>query len=262
MEKVKEICKRVGTHLWDLLKSALMPMFFYGMLSSICFMGTMNEEWTGDVAEGLNGSRIAWVVIIALIAAAYHGLLAYAMGGKGYEMLVSGNMKRISAQQLGSSYRISSHKEVQEYRAWKGFASGALIGVFTLLFGLLMGANSGKINDLMLSLSGDAEATDTANKATATIALISMLLSGWSVMLFAFLNIGGVAVSYYWSCLFALIPILVCGFFYIAGAYGKRAKSIKAQEEADRAAAAAAVAKPKKINYGGLPGTKPKKRKK
>ena len=117
-------------------------------------------------------------------------------------------------------------------------------------------------NGYDLSLSGDAEATDTANKATATIALISMLLSGWSVMLFAFLNIGGVAVSYYWSCLFALIPILVCGFFYIAGAYGKRARSIKAQEEADRAAAAAAVAKPKKINYGGLPGTKPKKRKK
>ena len=262
MVKLKEMLKLIGTHLWDLLKGALMPIFFYGMLSSICFMGTMNEEWTGDVAEGLNGSRIAWVVIVALIAAAYHAVLSYAMGGKGYEMLVSGNMKRISAEQLGSSYKISSHKEVQEYRAWKGFASGAWVGIFTLLFGLLMGANGNKVNDLLLTLSGDAETTTQAGSATATLALVSMLLSGWSVMLFAFLNIGGVTISYYWSCLFALIPILVAGAFYIMGAYGKRGKAIKAQEEADRAAAAAAVAKPKKINYGGLPGTKPKKRKK
>ena len=71
----------------------------------------------------------------------------------------------------------------------------------------------------------------------------------------------GAAVSYYWSCLLGILPIAICGAFYIIGAYGKRAKAIKAQELADKASQAQAE-KPKKINYGGLPGTKPKKKRK
>ena len=58
----------------------------------------------------------------------------------------------------------------------------------------------------------------------------------------------------------ALLPLIVGGVFYVIGAYGKRAKAIKAQELADKASKEQ-VEKPKKINYGGLPGTKPKKRK-
>ena len=58
----------------------------------------------------------------------------------------------------------------------------------------------------------------------------------------------------------ALLPILVSGGLYIAGAYGRRNKTIRQQEIAARAAAEEAN-KPKKINYGGLPGTKPKKKK-
>lgn len=260
MMKVKEFLKELGAHIWETIKSSILLLLFYGMLSSIAFMGMMNTDWTGDVAEGLNGSRTAWVVVIVLLLAGYNALLAYGMGGKGYEMLVSGNMKRISAQQLGSSYKISSHKEVQEYRAWKGFAFGGVVAFFVLLFGILMGANADGVNELMRSLA-NPEAGLTTNKGAAAVALVSMLLSGWSVLPFVFMNIAGATVSYYWSCLFALIPIAVSGALYIMGAYGKRAKSIKAQEEADRAAATEA-AKPKKINYGGLPGTKPKKRKK
>ena len=59
---------------------------------------------------------------------------------------------------------------------------------------------------------------------------------------------------------FALLPIIVTGVMYIVGAYGKRNKTIRAQELADKAAAVE-QAKVKKINYGGLPGTKPRKRK-
>ena len=73
------------------------------------------------------------------------------------------------------------------------------------------------------------------------------------------MNLTGYA-SYYLSCLFALIPIGVHGGFYIAGAYAKRNKAIRQQILADKAAEVEAN-KPKKINYGGLPGTKPKKRK-
>jgi hypothetical protein len=46
---------------------------------------------------------------------------------------------------------------------------------------------------------------------------------------------------------------------YIAGAYSRRSKRLRQQRLEDKAVEAAN--KPKKINYGGLPGTKPKKRK-
>ena len=90
--------------------------------------------------------------------------------------------------------------------------------------------------------------------------VILLFLSGWSILPFYHLNSAGVSVSFYLSGLLALIPIGVTGVFYIVGAYGRRRKSMRAQELADREMAAK-EAKPKKINYGGLPGTKPRKRK-
>ena len=70
----------------------------------------------------------------------------------------------------------------------------------------------------------------------------------------------GMGVSYWFSLLMALIPIAVTGATYLWGAYGKRNKITREQELADRAARAQEN-KPKKINYGGLPGTKPRKKK-
>jgi hypothetical protein len=57
-----------------------------------------------------------------------------------------------------------------------------------------------------------------------------------------------------------LIPTIVCGLCYIWGAYARRNKTWRAQE-LKRKAEEELANKPKKINYGGLPGTKPKKRK-
>ena len=256
MEKVKEICKRVGSQLLDLLKGALMPMFFYGMLSSICFMGTMNEEWTGDVAEGLNGSRIAWVVIIALIAAAYHGVLAYAMGGKGYEMLVSGNLKRRSAQAMGTSMKISSHKEEKEFRYWRGFVTPWIISLLVVVTGLVFGANQTQIDTLLVSTTTE-QALPTG---LAILFLALLILGGWSIFPFLYFNLGGMSISYYWSIPLAILPIVFSGVFYIVGAYAARGKAVKKQQQADLASQQA-LEKPKKINYGGLPGTKPKKKK-
>ena len=76
------------------------------------------------------------------------------------------------------------------------------------------------------------------------------------------MNQAGMAVSYYYSLFFAFIPILVSGGVYIAGAYARRNKAIRQQQLAELAAKAEEEKKKnKKINYGGLPGTKPKKRK-
>ena len=76
------------------------------------------------------------------------------------------------------------------------------------------------------------------------------------------MNQAGITVSYYHSLWFALVPILVSGCVYIAGAYARRNKAIRQQRLAELAEKAEEEKrKNKKINYGGLPGTKPKKRK-
>lgn len=261
MSNFKTVMKNVWANVWETVKSSFLSVLFYGMASTICFMGMMNEEWTGSLGEGFNTSRVMWIVIASVIAVGYNAIVAYAHGSRGYEMLVSGNMKRLSAERLGSDIKISSHKELQEYRAWKGFAMGGVTALFTLLFGILMGAKSDSMNAVLTSLAVEAEEGGAAGSTgIGVLFLISSICSGWSLLPFIFANIAGAGVSYFYSCFFALIPVLVSGFLYIAGAYGKRGKAVKAQREADQAAAAEQN-KPKKINYGGLPGTKPKKKK-
>ncbi len=262
MANFKKKFKAIMVQVWETIKSSFLAMLFYGIASSICFMGTLNTEWTGALSDGLTGGRVAWIVIAAIVAAGYNGIVSFANGGKGYEMLVSGNMKRLSAERLGTEMKISTHKEYQEYRDWKGFAAGGVVAVFTLLFGILMGANSDGINEALHRLTLEStEGLPAINTGTTIIMFVCLLLDGWALMPFVFANLGGAAVSYYWGCLFAIIPVAVSGGFYIVGAYAKRAKTVKAQAEADRAAESEAN-KPKKINYGGLPGTKPKKKRK
>ena len=262
MKKFKELMKILWANVWQVIKGSFLSLVFYGIASSVCFMALLNEEWTGPLSEGLNATRLMWLIIAAVLAAAYNGMVAFANGGRGYEMLVSGNMKRMSAERLGSQIKISVHKEVEEYRDWKGFVCGAVIAVFTVLFGILMEANATAVNEALVMMTKPVEeGAQAGSQSAAILLLVCLLLSGWSLLPFAFANMTGAAVSYMYSCLFGLIPILVTGILYIVGAYAKRAKAIKAQMAAD-AASKAQTEKPKKINYGGLPGTKPKKRRK
>ncbi|MBQ7369235.1 MAG: hypothetical protein IJW60_05965, partial [Clostridia bacterium] len=157
------------------------------------------------------------------------------------------NIKRTSMDEYGGGYRMSSHKYAKEYRVWKGFANGAFTAIYPLLFGIIFGVNQTAID------------TQTGTTGLAILLLIGFLLSGWSLLPIYYMNASGMGVSYFVSCAFAIVPIAVSGAFYILGAYGRRNKAIKEQMLADRAAAAEA-AREKKINYGGLPGTKPRKR--
>ena len=261
MAKMKEILKLGWANVWHILKTSFLSLIFYGIASSILFMSMLNEDWTGPIADGLTAGRLTWIIIGAVLAAAYNGMVSFANGGKGYEMLVSGNMKRLSAERLGSQMNISIHKEVEEYRDWKGFACGAVVALFVVLFAIIMQANADGINTALQLLTKTAEeGAGKVDQGTAILLLVCLLLSGWSLLPFAFANVLGAGVNYMYSCFFGLIPLIVSGVLYIVGAYARRAKAIRAQIAADNAMKAQ-EAKPKKINYGGLPGTKPKKRK-
>lgn len=240
----KKTMKKFGRYVWELFKASLPTSLMYCCAGTILLMLTMKEsaiEW--------NNSALLWTIVCIVGGAGYNALMAWANGGTHYEMLVSGNVKRISAEQFEGGYKISNHKEAKEYRIWKGFAIGAFSGIFPLLFGIFCGCNQAAIS------AGEM------GKGVAILLLLGFLLSGYSVIPFYLMNTSGIAASYFWGCLFALLPVVVTGGMYIAGAYAKRAKRLREQLVAQKAAEAEAN-RVKKINYGGLPGTKPKKRKK
>lgn len=242
----KEKLKFIGAYIWSLFKGSILPSIMYFCGSAILMMLVIKGEkidWTN--------SDITWTVVCILGAAAYNALAAWANGGSHYEMLVSGNVKRSAYDAYGNPYKMSSHKIAKEYRVWKGFVVGCFIAIIPILFGILLGANQEAIH------SGSE-----ASKGVGILVIVSFLFSGWSVLPFYCMNQAGMAVSYYYSMLFAILPILVSGFVYIAGAYARRNKAIRQQQLAEMAAKAEEEKKKnKKINYGGLPGTKPKKRK-
>ncbi len=240
----KKTMKKIGRYVWELYKSSILPSIMYCCAGMVLMMLTLKEGSTWG------GSEIAWTVVCLVAAAAYHALAAWASGGNHYEMLVSGNVKRSAYDAYGNEYKISTHKEAKEYRPWKGFVSGAFVGLLPVLFGIILGCNQAKV---------DAE---TPSKGMAVALLISFFLSGWSIIPLYGANSAGGSASYFFSLLFALIPVIVSGGMYIAGAYGRRNKAIRMQILEDKAAAAEEAKKAnKKINYGGLPGTKPRKRK-
>ena len=139
---------------------------------------------------------------------------------------------------------MSSHKEAKEYRAWKGFTFGIIPSVLTIIAAIVFGVMQAEVD---------------ANGFNAPT-MIMTLLSGWSVLPFFAANANGASINYFITLSFAAVPVVVSGVAYIIGAYMRRSKTIRQQQIADQASKAAAT-KEKKINYGGLPGTKPKKRK-
>lgn len=248
MSTVKKKMKKLGRQLWELFKGSVPAMLMYFCAGTVIMMLTMKDE--GFVWDN---TKLTWTIVCIAVAMAYNALVTYAQGGNAYEMLVSGNMKRHSADAYGQAYKISSHKEAKEYRVWKGFAIGGFMMIFTVLGGIIFGANQEVVNSLY---TGEKQ---NLALGLGILIIVCMLLSGWSLLPVFFLNANGIAVSYFVSISFAVVPVILTGVMYIVGAYGKRNKTIREQELADRARQAQEQ-KPKKINYGGLPGTKPKKR--
>ncbi len=245
MANVKKKLKKFGRYVWELFKAALPSLFMYicAGLIMLMLMSKTNSESTEFKIVWKTSTKI-WSAVCVVAAIAYNGLISWAHGGTHYEQLVSGNVKRSTEDAYGNAYKISSHKEAKEYRVWKGFTFGTVTAILTIVTGIVFGCMQKEVD---------------ANGLNAPTMIFS-LLSGWSILPFYAMNTAGASVSYFVTIAFAAIPVVVSGVFYIIGAYARRNKTIRQQQIADQAAKAAA-SKEKKINYGGLPGTKPKKRK-
>ncbi|MBQ8884862.1 MAG: hypothetical protein IJY62_00590 [Clostridia bacterium] len=248
MSVIKTKAKTVWRIFWECFKQAITPSVMYFVSSAVLMLvlARMGDGESTELDINMN-SLVTWTIVCGIVSVAYNGLLMFSCGGSHYEMLVSGNMKRRSAMQYGDELNISAYKIEKEYRPWKGFVMGGIISGAIIVSSILFGANS------------QAIAAGEMNGALSAFVIIFDLLAGWIILPFQMAARMGASVNFYLLSLFALIPIAVSGGLYIAGAYKRRSKRLREQEIAAKQALEA-QAKPKKINYGGLPGTKPRKR--
>ncbi len=239
----KRKMKGIGRYIWELFKSSMLPSFMYCCAGWLLMVIILSGEptWTS--------SKLIWSVVCIAGGAGYQVFTAWACGGGQYEMLASGNVKRANYYETGNEYVISGHKVSKEYRVWKGFVIGALTSVLPIVVALLLGFNQ------------EAVHAEKMSKGMGFLTLVGFFLCPWSMVPFYCANAAGKTVSYFYSLIVCAIPILVGGVMYIVGAYVRRNKNYRLRIlEEKRAAEEAARKGSPKVNYGGLPGTKPKKR--
>ncbi len=240
-KKIKEITR----YVWEMFKSSMLPSIMYccgGWIVMVLSLRGEQITWTD--------TKLTWSIVCVAVAAVYQMITAWACGGGQYEMLASGNIKRASYSATGTEYRINSHKVAKEYRVWKGFVIGAMTSFLPAIILIILGCNQEAVHATELT------------KGTSVLLLIAIFFCGWAVIPFYCMNAAGIYVSYFVGLALCAIPIIVNGGMYIAGAYARRNKNARLRMLEDKAAEeeAARRANPK-INYGGLPGTKPRKRK-
>ena len=234
----------------EIIKLAMPSLIIYAAVGGILMMLTMKED--GTIVW--DNAKFGWTALCFVLGISYNVMAAYSQGGVGYDMLVSGNKQR-RADDIGTTLKISKYNEYLEYREWKGFVCGFVTALPTLILPLVFGANEEIINKVHEN-SGFVAGADMG-----VIVLVGFFLSGWTLLPCFYLNGAGIAVSYYYMSLFALVPILVTGFSYIWGAYAKRNKALRMVEERAEKQAREQAVRTGKVNYGALPGTQPKKRK-
>lgn len=161
-------------------------------------------------------AQIVLGVLCILGGAFYNGHLCYQFGKIHYGALLAGELHR--KHEAAGVLVGNDHHVEQEYRPWKGFYIGFLVGVPVIILGCVAGALfTGK----------------TIVGSYAALALI--MFAGWAIIPFSWFGdlYGGNGVSLYWSVAAILLPILVSGIFYIVGAYVEK-RSRLAETERER----------------------------
>ncbi len=148
-------------------------------------------------------------VICLLGGCAYNVLLCFTTGKQHIDALLIGNVHRENAL-LGIPSG-ANHRVEREYRAWKGFVIGFIVGIPVIILGLIAGANP-------------------ASTAGGGAMIIMMFLAGWAIIPVAWIRAAVPTFSFYFSLLFIVIPVLVSGISYILGA--RKQRRVKEEEKA------------------------------
>ena len=153
----------------------------------------------------------------------FNAHLLFHFGSTHYDTFLTGQLLRKREREDGIPASFDHHLE-REYRPWKGFFIGALLGLPVLILGILSGALEG------------------TEPAGSRVILAFVLLAGCAVVPITWLRnfvFTPGSLSYFWTIPTILVPIVVSSVFYILGAYANKRK--RAEQEAREAAVKAAA---------------------
>ncbi len=206
---------RIQRESWRRMVS---PFFMYMFLSTLALaVEAITRDEAGTVIEIVLGS------LCIAVGAFFNAHLLFNLGKLHYDAYLTGCIHRRNRAlgiQSGGDHRVE-----REYRVWKGFYIGFLVGVPAIILGVIAGALPG---------------------TGAGIAHFFMaMFVGWAIFppIWAQHSLGLESVSGYWSLLMVLMPILVSGIAYIVGAMVEKKKKAA---EADRAEAVKKAGKKEK----------------
>lgn len=181
---------------WECVQRMLTPAVMY------LFMSTLLLATQMITAEHLKWLRILLGTLCILGGAAFNAHLCFSFGGTHYEAYLAAQSHR----ENGSA---GSLRPEREYRPWKGFYIGFLIGVPVIVLSVLA-AIPGAMN--------------------GWAAVIFVLFAGWAIMPVNWF--GGTGAWFALSMIMIVLPVLVSGIFYILGAMRQKRKKLEQEERA------------------------------
>lgn len=160
--------------------------------------------------------------VCVLCGAAFNAHLCYNYGKMHYDAYITGCLHR--KNELFGIASGGNHQPEKEYRVWKGFFIGFLVGVPVLVLGALASIPGWDWMLIIMSLM-----CWWAYIPASWVAIYHQNVMG----------IEGFTVAAYWAFPMIVLPIIVSGVFYIVGAYvNKRnresGKLSKAEQELKR----------------------------
>ncbi len=196
---------RIQKECWRRMVTPYLMYFFMSLLMLACQAIDLQNDTPLEIALG-----IACIVG----GACYNGHLCYHYGSLHYDAYCAGCLhRRNETEGIPSG---GDHHVEREYRPWKGFYIGLLVGVPVLLCTIIAAA--------------------TGSQTYGGYAYYAyVMFAGWAIIPVRWVaNATGASISVWWTLLFLLLPIAVSGVMYLVGAAVNRSRRERQAERARR----------------------------
>ncbi len=180
------------------------------------FMSLLLLSAQAIVPDDNNALEIVLGVVCILGGAFFNAHLMYHTGVFHYDNYLTGEVHRRNAR--FGIHSGGDHRPEREFRPWKGFYIGFLVGIPVIVFGVL------------------------AHFFYSVASIFFIMFAGWAIAPIAWIGGtvegGGLVADPLWSLLFVLLPVLVSGVAYLVGAYVEKRRKAAASERDEAVKAA------------------------
>lgn len=209
MSEKKELTK--GRLFWKIQKESFRRSVTIYLMYLFMSLLLLSSQAIGNTA-----AQIILGLLCVLGGMAFDAHLSYHIGADHYDSYIAGCLHRKNALfgiQSGGDHRVE-----REYRPYKGFLIGFYAALPVFVLGILAG-HFGVGENIFGSIAG--------------VALV--MFAGWAIIPIAWLrNFAHLNLSFYWTLIMTLIPILVSGILYIVGAMLEKRKKQSENERMEK----------------------------